>query len=46
MTLEIEANAADLETQVLISSDRRSLFIPCMVSRQNYLFLNFVRINL
>ncbi|XP_063690891.1 protein slender lobes-like isoform X8 [Bolinopsis microptera] len=35
MTLEIEANAADLETQVLISSDRQSLFIPCMESLAN-----------
>ena len=31
MVLEIEANATDLETPVMISADRRSLFIPCMV---------------
>ncbi|KAL5248595.1 hypothetical protein ACHWQZ_G017690 [Mnemiopsis leidyi] len=35
MVLEIEANATDLETPVMISADRRSLFIPCMESLAN-----------
>ena len=41
MTLEIEANATDLETPVLISADRRSLFIPCMVSKTHVLRLSY-----